>query len=99
MRDCTCSPSTPLVSHFFPFKRPLKAEKWLRAEEQSAFLATGRQGTWLGDGGAGRDVPSGSGCCTETFQGFFAHGSRLKGENCSRGRGADGQPCLAAEMQ
>lgn len=68
-----------LISHFFLFKCPLKAEEWLRKEERSAFLATGLEIIWLTDGDAGRDVPSGSGGCSGGFQGFFYHGSRLKG--------------------
>lgn len=73
-----CSPSTLLISHFFLFKCPLKAEKWLRKEEQLAFLATGLESIWLTGGDAGRDVPSSSGCCRGAFQGFFYHGSCLK---------------------
>lgn len=41
-------------------------------------MATGLESIWLTDGGAGRDMPSGSGCCTGEFQGVFYHGSCLK---------------------
>lgn len=74
VRLCVQSQYSPLISHFFLFKYPLKAEKWLRKDERSAFLATGLESIWLTDGGAGADVPSGSGCCRGGFQGVFYHG-------------------------
>lgn len=60
-----------LISHFSFLKCPLKAEKWLRKGERSAFLATSLDSVWLTDGDAGRDVPSGSGGCRGAFPGFL----------------------------
>jgi len=52
---------SPLTSHFFVFKYPLKVEQWLRKEEQLAFSATGPKSIWLTDGDAGGMCPAAEG--------------------------------------